>query len=672
MWSDRSAMNPHYFNRELSWIKFNHRVLLQSKNSSLPLLERLKFLAIYAINLDEFYMIRVAGLKKLYQKGIATIGKDGMSPKVQLKEIEKSLRIQKMELEGSYKEICSCLTKEGVSILQYSQLQQEADQERAKKYFFDNLYPVIVPIIVDCIHPFPHLNNLSFGIVLKMLTPNQNIHFALIRIPRFLPRFIEIREGVFLLCESLVGEFAECIFEGFQVLDWCPFRITRNADFEIEEEAEDFLTLLNEGLKSRRKGEIVRLQVEKKEDPSFLQFLKKHIHVDAPDIYEYTIPLNLASLWQIISHRNYSHLLHPVFQPKIPFDLSEKNLFEQISKRDIVLFHPYESFEPIVEFITQASKDPDVLSIRMTLYRVGKDSPIVKALLEAAESKQVSVLVELKARFDEENNLGWVKALEDAGAHVIYGVARLKVHAKTALVLKKHNGGVKGFVHIGSGNYNIQSARVYTDISFLSANESIVADIIKFFHSLSTGLSSTTHLHTLYVAPSQIKPQILELIAQESLMGEHGHIIMKMNALVDSDIIDALYKASQAGVKIDLIVRGICALRPQLDGLSENIRVISIVGRYLEHARIYYFRHGGIYFSSADMMTRNLERRVELLVPIQDERNIQRLLSILSMQLNDTQGAYELDCNGEYQKVIGEGENSQNECEKLKFWTLFD
>lgn len=665
-------MQQNYFNRELSWIKFNHRVLLQSMDSSLPLLERLKFIAIYAINLDEFYMIRVAGLKKLYQKRIFSVGNDGMSPKDQLKEIEKALRAQKLELEQSYAQIHSQLAKNGVYILKYSEL-EEQDKLRAKEYFFTNLYPVIVPVVVDSIHPFPHLNNLSFGIALKMLTPRQDTRFALIRIPRFFPRFVEIKEGVFLLCESLVGEFAECVFEGYKVLDWCPFRITRNADFEIEEEeADDFLTLLNEGLKARKKGEIVRLQVGRKSDRSFLQFLQTHIHLQESDIYEYDLPLNLGSLWQIISHRNYSHLLYPPFHPKNPLELNEGNLFEQISKRDIVLFHPYESFDPVVEFISQASKDPDVLSIRMTLYRVGKDSPIIKSLIEAAESKQVSVLVELKARFDEENNLSWVKALEDAGAHVVYGAVGLKVHAKTALVLKKSQESVKGYVHISSGNYNIQSARTYTDISLFSAREEIVSDVIKFFHSLSTGLSSTTHLHTLFMAPAQIKPHILELIAKEKERGAEGQIIMKMNALVDGDVVDALYEASQAGVKIELIVRGICAIRPQIKGLSENIRVISIVGKYLEHARIYYFRHGGTYFASADMMTRNLERRVELLVPIQDEKIAQRLLAILSLQINDTQGAYELQADGEYQKVVGEGENSQNECEKLKFWTLFD
>lgn len=664
-------MQQNYFNRELSWVKFNHRVLLQSMDSSLPLLERLKFIAIYAINLDEFYMIRVAGLKKLYQKGIFRVGNDGMSPKDLLKKIEKALRDQKTELEKSYAQIHSQLAKNGVQILKYSELKED-DKRKAKEYFFANLYPVIVPVVVDSIHPFPHLNNLSFGIALKMLTPNQDIRFALIRIPRFFPRFVEIKEGVFLLCESLVGEFAEYIFEGYKVLDWCTFRITRNADFEIEEEADDFLTLLNERLKARKKGEIVRLQVGRKSDRSFLQFLQTHIHLQEGDIYEYDLPLNLGSLWQIISHRNYSHLLHSPFQPKNPLKLNEENLFEQINKRDIVLFHPYESFDPVVEFISQASKDPDVLSIRMTLYRVGKNSPIIKSLIEAAESKQVSVLVELKARFDEENNLGWVKALEDAGAHVVYGAVGLKVHAKTALVLKKTQESVKGFVHIGSGNYNVQSARTYTDISLFSAREEIVSDVIKFFHSLSTGLSSTTHLHTLFMAPAQIKPHILELIAKEKEKGMEGQIIMKMNALVDGDVIDALYQASGAGVKIELIVRGICAIRPKIKGLSENIRVISIIGKYLEHARIYYFRHGGVYFASADMMPRNLERRVELLVPIQDEKIAQRLLAILSLQVNDTQGAYELQSNGEYEKVAGEGENSQNECENLKFWTLFD
>lgn len=662
-----------YFNRELSWLKFNHRVLLQSGNMQLPILERLKFIAIYGINLDEFYMIRVAGLKKLYQKGIARVGADKMTPLQQLEAIRKTLRYQKQELERSFDSILQSLSLEGIKILPYQELQEE-DKLKARKYFFENLYPVIVPIVVDIIHPFPHFNNLSFGIILKLKnTKNpQDVRFALIRIPRFFPRFVDLGDGVFVLCESIVGEFAGCVFEGFEVLSWCPFRITRNADFEIEEEeADDFIELLNEGLKARKKGEIVRLQVGRNQDQSLVEFLQTHIGLTCEDVYQYRIPLNLGALWEIVSHRNYPNLRHPYYQPKISETLKNSNLFEVLDHQEVMLFHPYESFDPVVRFIQQASKDPDVVSIKMTLYRVGKDSPIIQALIEAAEHKQVNVVVELKARFDEENNLGWVRALESAGAHVVYGAVGLKVHAKIALVLKKiKNQNIKGYVHICSGNYNIQSAKTYTDISLLSSKDELVKDAIKFFHSLSTGLSNQTELQTIMMAPAQIKPQILSLIEGEKSKGSEGQIIMKMNALVDAEIIDALYEASNAGVKIHLIVRGICCLRPSAEGLSENIRVISIVGKYLEHARIYYFKHGGVYFSSADMMSRNLERRVELLIPVRDHNLALRLLRILKLQLSDSDGAYELLESGEYCKVLGDGENSQIECENLKFQAI--
>lgn len=662
-----------YFNRELSWLKFNHRVLLQSSNMHLPILERLKFVAIYGINLDEFYMIRVAGLKKLYQKGIARVGADKMTPLQQLEAIRKTLRYQKQELERSFDLILETLSCEGIKILSYQNLQEE-EKNKARKYFFENLYPVIVPIVVDIIHPFPHFNNLSFGIILKLknIKNPQDVRFALIRIPRFFPRFVDLGGGVFVLCESIVGEFAGCVFEGFEVLSWCPFRITRNADFEIEEEeADDFIELLNEGLKARKKGEIVRLQVGRNQDQSLVEFLQTHIGLTCEDVYQYRIPLNLGALWEIVSHRNYPHLRFAYYQPRVSDTLKNANLFEVLDRQEVMLFHPYESFDPIVRFIQQASKDPDVVSIKMTLYRVGKDSPIIQALIEAAEHKQVNVVVELKARFDEENNLGWVRALESAGAHVVYGAVGLKVHAKIALVLKKtKNQSIKGYVHICSGNYNIQSAKTYTDISLLSSKEELVKDAIKFFHSLSTGLSSQTQLQTIMMAPAQIKPQILSLIEGERSKGSEGQIIMKMNALVDDEIIDALYEASNAGVRIYLIVRGICCLKPCTEGLSENIKVISIVGKYLEHARIYYFKHGGIYFSSADMMSRNLERRVELLIPVRDHNLALRLLRILKLQLSDSNGAYELLESGEYCKVLGDGENSQIECENLKFQAI--
>ncbi|ANV97960.1 RNA degradosome polyphosphate kinase [Helicobacter enhydrae] len=660
-------MKEIFFNRELSWLKFNQRVLNESENPNEPLLERLKFIAIYGINLDEFYMIRVAGLKKLYNQGFGKIGIDLMTPKEQLLKIEQVLREQKKTLEKSYFQIRDALKDEGLHILSFQELGAE-QKKRAEEYFYANLYPVIVPLVVDFVHPFPHLNNLSFGIVLRFqnITDPQVSKFALIRIPRFFPRFVEVGAGQFVLCESIVGEFSRSIFEGYDVKSWCPFRITRNADLEIqEEEADDFIELLNESLKARKNGEIVRLQVGRYTDEALLDFLKTHIPLQDQDIFQYDLPLNLGALWEIVTEVQYPHLRSPHFQPVLPKSLQDCDIFEVLDQRDVMLFHPYESFDPVVQLIEQASCDPDVLSIKMTLYRVGKDSPIVEALIRAAEHKQVNVLVELKARFDEENNLEWVKALEEAGAHVLYGATGLKVHSKIALVLKRDANMVRGYIHISTGNYNIKSAKVYTDVSLLSSRMELVEDGVKFFHSLCAGLANETRLKTIFMAPLQIKQEMLRLIAEEQRQGEKGEMILKMNALVDEDIINALCAASCSGVKITLIVRGICALRPKLRGVSENIRVISIIGRFLEHARIYYFKHSGVFFSSADMMTRNLQRRVELLVPIEDAEFHQRLLEFLEMQSRDNVGAYELGEDGEYSKILGGDYSSQKELEKL-------
>lgn len=645
-----------YFNRELSWLQFNTRVLNEAKNTSIPLLERLKFVAIYGTNLDEFYMIRVAGLKRLYASGITEVGADKLTPLQQLKSIREYIDKEKRTLELIFKEIQSSLAQEGMHIKSMKQL-SNTQKAQLKEYFLSYLYPVIVPVVVDSTHPFPHLNNLSFAIALRLKnTQDLSVKFAMVRISRLLPRFVEIESGTFIAVEDIVGEFASELFGGYEILDYVPFRITRNADMEIEEEeADDFIEIMSEGLKTRRKGEVVRLEIGMLKDKSLLEFINTHLKVDTNDIYSYQIPLNLSGLWELVGSKAYAHLTTPPFNPKILPPLQGSNdLLSTIESQDIVLFHPYESFDPVVNFIQSAAKDPDVLSIRMTLYRVGKNSPIVKALIQAAENnKQVTALVELKARFDEENNLHWAHSLESAGAHVIYGVPGLKVHAKIALVIKKIGNTLKEYVHLSTGNYNPSTAKIYTDISLLTCNESFAKDAIKLFHSLSTGSSSRTKLDHLFIAPTQIKPKILELIDNESKAGNEGHIIMKANAFVDVDVIQALYKASIAGVKIEIIARGVCALRPGVKGISENIRVISIVGKYLEHARIYYFKHDavGTYFASADIMPRNLERRVEILTPSLSASMNKQLMDILQMQLKDTVQAYELQSNGEYKKL---------------------
>lgn len=653
-----------FFNRELSWLRFNTRVLDEAGNTKIPLLERLKFIAIYGTNLDEFYMVRVAGLKRLYLAGITDCGADKLTPLQQLSEIRNYVHNEKTKLEKLFQEISSDLVKENLSFKNFNELKAE-QKKNLKSFFYSYLYPVIVPIIVDSTHPFPHLNNLSFAMAIKLKDSNNKIKYGMVRISRMLPRFIEANEGIYIPIETVVGEFIGEVFEGCEVVSYTSFRITRNADMEIEEEeADDFMELMTEGLKARKKGEIVRLEVGKSEDKSLLEFITNHIKIQPEDIYEYSIPLNLSTLWQIIGSKRFAHLTLPSFNAKILPPLNNNvDIFSAIDSNDIALFHPYESFDPIVNFIQSAAKDPDVYSIRMTLYRAGKNSPIIKALSEAAENnKQVTALVELKARFDEENNLYWAKALETAGAHVIYGIPGLKVHAKIALVIKKVGKEFKKYVHLSTGNYNPATAKIYTDISYFTSNEDIANDAVKLFHTLSTGYAHQVRLDSLFVAPTQIKPKLLSLIREETKHGKDGYIILKANSIVDVDIIEALYEASKAGVKIDMIIRGICCLKPKVSGISENIRVISIVGKYLEHARIYYFKHSSpqIYFASADLMPRNLEKRVEIMTPVAHKSIAEKLFGILKLQLEDNVQAHELQESGKYIKIVSNENDATN------------
>ncbi|WP_200762671.1 RNA degradosome polyphosphate kinase [Nitrosophilus alvini] len=653
-----------FINRELSWLRFNTRVLEEAQNRKNPLLERLKFIAIYGTNLDEFYMIRVAGLKELFKSRVIVTGPDKMSPLNQLKAIRNYLHKEKITVQNTFFEIVQSLEKEGLKLKKYDELDDKTKKE-VDEYFYTNLYPVIIPIAVDATHPFPHLNNLSFALVIKLadLQNENEIKYGLVRIPRVLPRFIEIK-STYVPIESVVQKHIEDLFPGYKLISSAPFRVTRNADITIEEEeADDFMEILEEGLRLRRKGEIVRLEIGADVDQDLLNFLNSHIKVYKDDIYRFDMPLNMGSFWQIVSNKDFAHLLFEPYTPKIlpPLD-SKEPIFSIIESQDILLYHPYESFDPVVRFIEEASNDPDVLAIRMTLYRVGKDSPVVKALIEAAEAgKQVTAMVELKARFDEENNLIWAKALEDAGAHVIYGIPGFKVHAKIAQVIKKENGIIKQYSHIATGNYNPSTARIYTDVSYFTTRRDITDDATRFFHFL-TGFSKKGKLNTLYMSPTQIKQKLLSLIDAETKKKSEGRIIAKMNSLVDPDIIVALYKASRAGVKIDLIVRGICCLRPKVKDISQNIRVISIVGKYLEHARIFYFKHSSpkIFISSADWMPRNLERRIELMTPIYEKELSEKLYEILNLQINDNVLARELQENGEYIRLDSKGRTPVN------------
>ena len=658
--------NPNlYNNRELSWLQFNTRVLKQAQEESLPLLERLKFLAIYGTNLDEFYMIRVAGLKKLFSAGIIVSGADRLTPLQQLREIRSYLHQEQQVIEHCLGGILKKLEDEGIFIKSYKEVSQ-SEKSTLKRYFNENLYPVIVPIAIDATHPFPHLNNLSFGLIVKLSDKDDTTieRFGLIRVPRVLERFVELGNNTYIPIETLIAEHIEDLFPGYTLLKYSSFRVTRNADMEIEEEeADDFLEILEEGLKLRRKGEMVRLEVGSNGDDEIINSFNRHTNVYKDDIYRFHTFVNLSSLWQIVGNKDFAHLSLPPFKPKLlpPFEGNE-DIFTTLEKQDVLLYHPYESFEPVVKLIQTASKDPDVVSIKMTLYRSGTNSPIVQALMSASESgKQVTVMVELKARFDEENNLIWAKALEKAGAHVIYGIKGFKVHAKAALVTRRKNGKLKQYAHLGTGNYNPATAKIYTDMSYLTSKDEITNDLTRFFHFLS-GFSNKGKLNELYMAPSQIKPKLLSLIQNEMRKGKNGHIIAKVNSLVDEDVIRGLYKASQAGTKVELIVRGICCLKPGIEGVSENITVISILGKYLEHPRVFFFKNDAaqVYISSADWMPRNLVRRVELLTGIKDQASKEKILQVLNLQLADNNLAHELHSDGTYAKVKRENQKTLN------------
>ncbi|MBE3606307.1 RNA degradosome polyphosphate kinase [Campylobacter sp. RM13119] len=660
-----------FINRELSWLRFNSRVLAQC-NKDIPLLEKLKFLAIYTTNLDEFYMIRIAGLKQLFAAGVVTSGSDEMSPLDQLREIRKYLQNEHKIVEAHYNDVKNSLAKENLFIKNYEEL-DEGLKQKCDTYFFSNILPVIVPIAVDATHPFPHLNNLSFSLAVKLsdVEHPEILKYGMIRISRVLPRFIQPNENVYVPIETIVKRHAEEIFPGYKLISSCVFRVTRNADIVIEEEeADDFMMILEQGLKLRRKGAFVRMQIAHDADPEILEFLNSHMKIFHKDIYYSKIPLTLSSLWQIASNKDFSHLANPLYTPKTLPPFGENiNIFEAIDKEDIMLMHPYESFDPVMQFVKEASKDPKVISIRMTLYRVDKNSPIIQSLIDAAsDGKQVTVMVELKARFDEENNLHWAKELENAGAHVIYGITGFKVHAKVSQVIRQVGDKLKFYMHFGTGNYNGSSAKIYTDISLFTSRNEFANDSTIFFHILS-GYNKNRRLQTLSMSPFQIKERIIEKIKFEASKGKEGRIIAKMNALIDTDVINELSKASNAGVKIDLIVRGVCGLRPNVAGKSENIRVRSIIGKYLEHARILYFKHAEpkIYISSADWMPRNLERRLELMTPIYEPRLQERMLELLELQLSDNELAFELQQDGEYKQLtVKDNEKSINSHDVLE------
>ncbi|MFP7254392.1 RNA degradosome polyphosphate kinase [Terribacillus goriensis] len=666
--------NPkNYNNRELSWLAFNERVLEEALDERNPLLERLKFLSIFSSNLDEFFMVRVAGLKDQVKAGFnRPENKAGMTPKQQLQKIgAKAHRLVEMQNSVFQDVIIPELKEEKVELLNMEQL-SSAQLLRLETYFEEEIFPVLTPMAVDAYRPFPMLLNKSLNLAVSLVDEHEmdeaaQQKTAIVQVPAVLDRFIQLEdtredELHFVLLEDIISHYIYKLFRGYQIKSVTVFRITRNADMTIHEEgARDLLKEIEKELKKRKWGAAIRLEIPKQEyDYKMITFLTETLDIHRKDVYEIDGPIDMTRMMQFykLVAAKREHLVYETLIPQPPAEIgTDENLFDAINDRDIFLHHPYESFEPIVDFVSKAADDPDVLAIKQTLYRVSGDSPIIDALKRAAEKgKQVTVLFELKARFDEENNVQWAKELEKSGCHVIYGMTHLKTHSKITLVVRKKHNRIERFVHLGTGNYNDQTAKLYTDMGLFTSKRKFGIDATNFFNYLS-GYTEKPTFHHLSVAPFDIRSDMISMMDEEIRLHKrygNGRIIMKMNSITDKPIIQKLYEASIAGVKIDLIIRGICCLRPGIKGVSDNIRVRSIVGRYLEHTRIYYFHHNGeekIQLSSADMMTRNMEKRVEILFPIFDGPIKRRIRDILDVMLKDNSKAREQDENGVYHYV---------------------
>lgn len=664
--------NPqNFFNRDLSWIEFNRRVLQEALNPELPLLERVKFISIFHSNLDEFYMIRISGLKEQIAANVTEPTIDGLTPQTQLQKIEKILRpMLQQAMDLWQNEVVPALREQKIDILDYNKM-SNTECEALTAYFKKEIFPVLTPLAFDPGRPFPYISNLSLSLAIFVKKPNGENHFARVKVPNILPRLMQIDQIIsptkkvltngsfcakFVWLGDLLKANLNLLFPGMEVLEAHRFRITRDTDIELQEdEADDLLSVIEENIRQRRFGTVVRLEVEKQMPEFMLETLMENLQIIREDVHIFDGPLGLSdviSLYDLPAH----HLKLKPYYPVIPkiFD-EDENIFSTIRKQDILLHHPYHSFSPVIDFIKEAARDPDVLAIKQTLYRVGTDSPIIKYLIEAAErDKQVAVLVELKARFDEQNNIFWARELEKVGVHVVYGLVGLKTHAKMTLVVRREAEGVKKYVHLATGNYNATTAKLYTDFGLFTCNEEICTDTSDIFNYL-TGYSKQTEFNKLIVAPINMREKVVALIMREIenvRSGSEGEIILKLNALVDPIIISSLYEASNAGVKIKLIVRGICCLVPNIPNLSENIKVISIVGRFLEHSRVFYFYNNGnkeIYLSSADMMQRNLDRRVEIIFPIENselKNEIEKIL--LKFSLKDNTNSSELYADMSY------------------------
>jgi polyphosphate kinase len=667
---DNPLPEERYLNRELSWLDFNARVLALAADTSLPLLERAKFLAIFSSNLDEFYMVRVAGLKRRDEMGLSVRSADGLSPREQLRRIsERTQQIANRCAHVFLDSVRPALADEGILIVTWLQLDDD-ERGRLSTYFHEQVFPVLTPLAVDPAHPFPFVSGLSLNLAITVKVPGDGgQHFARIKVPDNVDRFVELdsRDGAlrFLPMEELIAAFLPVLFPGMDIVEHHAFRITRNADFEVEEDRdEDLLQALERELARRRFGSPVRLEVADDMTENMLELLLRELDVNPGDVIEVPGLLDLSSLWQIYGV-DRPQLKDPPFVPATPPAFGEretpKSIFATLRDGDVLVHHPYDSFSTTVQrFIEQAAADPNVLAIKQTLYRTSGDSPIVNALIDAAEAgKQVVALVEIKARFDEQANIKWARALEQAGVHVVYGLIGLKTHCKTALVVRREGSAIRRYCHVGTGNYNPKTARLYEDVGLLTAAPDIGADLTDLFNSL-TGYSRKDSYRNLLVAPNGVRRGIIERIEREVAAtrdGAEGRIRVKANALVDEQVIDALYRASQSGVRVEVVVRGICALRPGVEGFSENIVVRSILGRFLEHSRIIHF--GAIdefWIGSADMMHRNLDRRVEVMAQVKDPRLKVQLDEVFDSAMNPATRCWEMGADGNWTASPQEGQ----------------
>ncbi|WP_319431991.1 RNA degradosome polyphosphate kinase [Mycobacterium sp. RTGN5] len=660
---DNELPENRYLNRELSWLDFNARVLALAADTSLPLLERAKFLAIFASNLDEFYMVRVAGLKRRDEMGLSVRSADGLSPREQLRRIgERTRQISLRQAEVFIESVRPALAEEGISIVTWAEL-TDAERRELSTYFHEQVFPVLTPLAVDPAHPFPFVSGLSLNLAITVKSPDDGgEHFARIKVPDNVDRFVELKgtngDGDvvrFLPTEKLIAAFLPVLFPGMEIVEHHVFRITRNADMQVEEDRdEDLLQALERELARRRFGSPVRLEVADDMTEHMLELLLRELDVHPGDVVQVPGLLDLSSLWQVygvdrpaLKDRPFVPATHPAFAERE----TPKSIFSTLRDGDVLLHHPYDSFSTSVQrFIEQAAADPNVLAIKQTLYRTSGDSPIVNALIDAAQAgKQVVALVELKARFDEQANIKWARTLEDAGVHVVYGLIGLKTHCKTCLVVRREGSTIRRYCHIGTGNYNPKTARLYEDVGLITAAPDIGADLTDLFNSL-TGYSRKVSYRNLLVAPYGVRRGIVERVEREidaHQQGGNGRIRLKANALVDEQVIDALYRASQAGVRVEVVVRGICALKPGAEGFSENIVVRSILGRFLEHSRIFHFNAINEFFiGSADMMHRNLDRRVEVMAQVKDPRLTAYIDDIFESAMDPSTRCWELGPDG--------------------------